>query len=188
MELYYFIMKAISITLAVLFLSNFNFVSAQSTSTATLKETLDWIKTKCILYSDKKEYPDNFYKYSLGKPIDIQISESECSMTFLYNTVSGVWRYTIYFSQLNGNSITWKNYKNTSYYEMKIIAREGATASFGRYPPGGNYVDKSGTPIRFPYLELEFNFTSENDLANRMSNAFKRAIQLCGGSFVNEKF
>lgn len=171
----------------IIFIAKTSF--CQSNSEPNIKETLGWIRNKCLSYSGER-YLKYVGEFSIGKPEDINFSESECSMTFVYPSDNGrPYRYTIYFSALDGNTITWSQDYANIY--LNISAKRGSIASFGRWPVGGDYIDQSGSPVKLPTLNVPFNkgtFEGESNMKDRMTKAIKRAIILCGGEISEEKF
>jgi len=177
--------KLLAITLFAVMSTNISL--AQNSTEPTLSETLNWIRNKALSYSSEKYLQLAFYS-SIGKPTDIASNESQCSMTFFYpEKVSDghdnwvTYQYTIYFSALNGNTITWSQDYANLY--INISAKSGGTASWY------GYKNSSGT--KNATLQLPFNkstFQGEPNLQERMTKAFKRAIVLCGGQFTEEKF
>ena len=174
------------VTAILLAIVSVNTVLAQTTQEPTLRETLSWIRDKCLSYSSEKTL-NYIGDYTIGKPSDIIIDEAGRTLTFVYamkdwdNHDMTYW-YRIYFSSMNGNTITWSQNYSTIY--LNISSGSGSACSWGFYHDGSGEGKKATMTLSF----AKGTFEGEANLQARMTKAFKRAIQLSGGRVEEEKY
>ena len=178
-------MKTVVTTILFAFLS-ITSADAQTAQEPTLGETFSWIRNKCLSYSSEKTL--NYVgDYSIGKPSDIVIDEGNHTLTFVYamkdwdNHDMSYW-FRIYFSSMNGNTITWAQDYSNIYLNISSVS--GGTCSWGFYHDGSGEGKKATLTLAF----VKGTFQGENNLQERMTKAFKRAIQLSGGRVEEEKY
>jgi hypothetical protein len=174
-------MKKVIYIFVLLFIFN-GTITAQTKSEPTLQETFSWIRNKCLSFCT-----DGFDSHlGLGKPTDIVIDESKHLLTFVNSEKSPsgsdlTYCYSIYFSNLNGNSLTWS--ENFSEIILNVSSKSGTVASWGYYRDG--YGDGKKATARIAFNKSLF---SGDNMKDRMTKAFTQAIVLSGGQFEEEKF
>ncbi|MBL7829457.1 MAG: hypothetical protein JNK41_00405 [Saprospiraceae bacterium] len=161
-------------------------ISFAQTHIPSKKETANYITSKILSFGPDQDPSQSYYQ--------LKFDDESCALTIKYyqHSIIGTFNEdcytseTVYFSNLDANSISWDIINSSKTLTMTLVSPNGGFVTLkGKLRPNGSYY--AGRFESKVIFYFSVSKVSENsDFQGKFERAVKNLIELCGGSKEEE--